>query len=85
MVAFIKISTLLGWAVILFNWAMPIEGMYTLLHYSGIGLACAHTLEMLIYTPMIKKAPGTKSLHYLQVFTFGVGHFLVLKELTKDK
>lgn len=85
MIAIIKISTLLGWGLILFNWFMPIEGLYTILHYTGICLAAAHTLEMLIYTPMIKKLSDNKAMHYLQVFVFGFGHFLVLKALTKDQ
>ena len=85
MAAIIKISTLLGWAIILYNWVAPIEGMYTILHYTGIGLAAAHALEMLIYMPMINKLPNNKAMHYLQVFVFGFGHFLVLKELTKEQ
>jgi uncharacterized protein YhhL (DUF1145 family) len=77
----VKIATLLGWLVIIANWVMPFGGqLETILHWSGIGLAAAHAIEMLVYIPLVNKATGSKAMHYLQIFIFGFGHFLVLKE-----
>ena len=86
MITAIKISTAIGWLIILANWLMPFAGQLQLiLHWSGIGLAAAHALEALIYIPFMKKAGGNIANHMLQTLLFGYGHFLSLQESIKAK
>ena len=73
-----KIATLIAWIAILINWITPLGDAYTLLHYTGIGLASAHAIEMLVFLPKARKARGNTLLHLLQLFIFGYAHNMAL-------
>lgn len=79
MIAATKIATLIGWALIIFNWIVPFEGdMYNILHWSGIGLAAAHLVEVFVFLPKAKRAGGNLAMHAIQLFIFGYAHNLAL-------
>ncbi len=86
MVSAIKIGTIIGWLAILANIIVPFGGQIeTILNWSGIGLLAAHTLEVLVYLPLMNKVGGNKAGHIAQVLVFGVGHFLSMQETLKAK
>lgn len=87
MIATAKFATVIGWLAILWNWIiMPFDGQLgMILHWSGIGLAVAHTLEMFIFLPKAKKLGGNLSWHALQLFIFGYAHNMTLDELALSR
>lgn len=73
-----KIVTLLAWIAIISNWITPLGDAYTALHYTGIGLAGAHAIEMLVFLPKARHARGNTQLHLIQLFIFGYAHNMAL-------
>lgn len=78
MVITAKLATLAAWTLIIFNWLAPIEAYYSALNWTGIGLAIAHLIEMVVFSPKAKQAGGSLPLHLLQLFVFGYAHTMEL-------
>lgn len=78
-----KLTTLLGWLLIIVNWLHPIDDWYNLLHWAGIFLIVAHSIEMLVFLPAARRAPGNTAIHALQLLVFGYAHNMALMEQAK--
>ena len=81
MILFSKLITLAAWLLIIFNWISPIEAWYANLHWAGVGLAVAHSVEVIVFLPLAKKAGGNVALHALQLWVFGYAHKMQLDEM----
>lgn len=80
MILFSKFLTLVAWLLIVFNWISPIEAWHANLHWAGVGLAIAHSVEVIVFLPLAKKAGGNVALHALQLWVFGYAHKMQLDE-----
>lgn len=75
-----KIATALGWLAILTNWISPLGVAYPYLHWTGIFLLLAHTIEAVVFMPKARQAGGNLPLHILQLFIFGYPHAMQLDQ-----
>ena len=70
-----KVMTILLWGILIAAVLVPLPSpYYEIGFWSLIGLVCAHLVECLVFAPRVVKAEGSKPLHFLQLFIFGITH-----------
>lgn len=80
-----KITTLIAWLFIIANWISPIADWQSVLHWSGVFLLIAHSIEVAVFLPAAKKAGGNIFLHALQLFVFGYAHNMQIEKTLAEK
>jgi len=77
-----KVLTIVLWVLGIVAWVSPVLGpATTFFAYLAVVLLVAHTLEIFIALPHLKKYPGGLAQSILLCLVFGVIHWMPLRKL----